>query len=299
MESASTGDFVMMAEPIEDKTGAGAGKLPQDLTMLVESALQNVGPPLVVMPHGDRSFQLANQKGREVFSVHGAITEFDAATISKGTGKNIGLFYKDVDLGFENSQDFSKGTIAMDFMLLNPVENIYIPGVKATAKGTIEKHSKNKGFSFSIVGNGFGMDGHTNSQTPIHHMINIMVEYCMVQLIGQSQQIPYWLFIQGSDPDYRQIRKLKRKFHRYSQATKNYLTSYFLHLMDPSISINREIDNYTKQKIILYKKRFNIIPVNDSLTSEFYVKLLTDGVKMARQNQLTNHADNMIDNILK
>ena len=292
--------FAMMVEPILDKTGSGAGKIPHDLTLVVESALQNVGPSLMLMPHETLSLKVAEQNGLPIYSIHGAITEFDAATVSKSVGNNVGLYHKDTDIGLDLSQDISSGTIAMDFMVLDRGTNVYLSGIKATAKGSIEKQSKGRGFSFCIIGNGFGLNGNTNSQTPVHHMVNIMVEYCMIQLIGQMKSTPYWLFIQDCDPDYRQLRKLEKKFKQKPEHVKNAICTYILSKIDPSIKgLQNEIDIETKMKIIQYKQKFGVIPTNEKVTSKFYVKLLTDGIKMIKQNKITNQADNLLNSVLE
>lgn len=300
MESFEEAQFAVMAEPIEDKTGSGAGKLPQDLTMVVESALQNVGETMLVMPYGERGIQLANRKTLSLYMIHGAITEFDAATTSSGTGGNVGLFYKEIDLGAESSQNMASGTIAMDFMILDATEGYYVPGVKATAKATIEQKTKDRGFTFSIIGNGFGLNGTTTVQTPLHHVVNLMVEYCMVQIIGKLNGYPYWLVIHGSDPDYRQIKKMAKGFARKSNEQKNVNISYILNILNPHIKSSQiKLDTYTKQHIVKYKRQFGIIPPDPRVTTEFYIKLLSEGPKLVKQQGIFNEADAMLDNVLQ
>ncbi len=299
MEGLEDNQFAVEAEPIEDKTASG-GKLPADVTMLVESALQNVGEKMLVMAYADDSEIKAAQLGLKLYGIHGAITEFDADTTTKGSGAQGGLFVKTLDISAEKSTDLNSGTIAMDFLVRDYQGGYYVPGVKATAKATIKKISKSQGYSFSIVGNGFGVNGNTSSQTPIHHVINIMVEYSMVQLIGKLKSYPYWLAINGADPDYRLIRKMSKKFEKLSPEIRNANISWILNRVNPSVAPGQiNLDAGTKQVIRNYKKTFGLAPANDQVTTDFYIKLLTEAPVLVKQKRILGQADSMLDSVLQ
>lgn len=290
--------IAMMVEPVPDSTASG-GKLPADVTLLTESALQNIGEKVVLLPYADRSFAVAQQDlGLNLYTVKGAITEFDADTDVQSSGVEGGLFVKglDIDASAEDSSDFSKGTIAMDFMVLDAFKGYYVPGVKATAKATLQKKTRTKGYSFSIVGNGFGINGNTTSKTPVHHVINIMLEYSMVQLVGRLRNYPYWMAIQGADPDYRDIKKTEKRFSRMSIESQIMNTTYIMSILDPEVRpLQSEMDSYTEQKVIELKRRMGLFPDNSKLTREFYARLLTESPGMLSENKLLQQADAVLD----
>ena len=143
--------IALTVEPINDKTASVGGKIPQDVTMLVESAIQNIGEKVHLMPYGGSALENAKQNGWGLYAVHGAITEFDANTTSQNSGGQVGMYVQDLDIGADSSSSFRSGTIAMDFLLLDVAHGSYIPGVKATAKAVIENKDESQGFSFSIL----------------------------------------------------------------------------------------------------------------------------------------------------
>ncbi|WP_419799639.1 MAG: hypothetical protein ACNI26_08455 [Terasakiella sp.] len=293
--------FIVMAEPIVDQTASG-GKLPSDVTMLVESAIQNIGEQVLLMPYGDRAIAIAQSEGKNIYAIHGAITEYDAGTTSKSSGAQIGfsLSKVDMDAGAESGSGFQSGTIAMDFLLLDMISGAYVPGVKATAKATLEKNEENQGFNFSIIGNGFGLNGNATAKSPVHHVINLMLEYSMVQLIGQAKTYPYWLAMNGADPDYRLMRKIKRKFERSDMRIKNTWVTYLLNRIDPSVpSGQSQLTPYTQQRIAAAKQQFGIVPPDGRVNSEIYMKLLTDGVSLQKSNVTANKADDLLKSVFK
>ncbi|WP_417832801.1 CsgG/HfaB family protein [Terasakiella sp.] len=293
--------FVVMVEPIVDNTASG-GKIPSDVTMLTESAIQNIGESVLLMPYNDNSVAIAQSQGKAIYAVHGAITEFDAGTTTKSSGTQLGFSLNklDLDAGAESGSGFQSGTIAVDFLLLDMNSGAYVPGVKATAKAKLEKNEANQGFNFSILGNGFGLNGNSTAKSPVHHVINLMLEYSMAQLIGQAKTYPYWLAMKGTDPDYRVMRQMKRKFERSEERSQNVWVTYLLNRIDPSVpSAQAKLSAYTKQRISAAKEQFGIIPPDGSVNSEIYMKLLTDGVSLKRSNQTVNKADNLLQSAFK
>lgn len=305
MDAYDDTQIAIMVPPVTNDTGgAGQGQLPRDVAMMVESALQNIGENVLVMAYGRDAGQttqaIAYQREIPIYAIRGAITEFDAQTTSKSSGAQAGLYFKalkESDISVDATEEFESGTIAMDFLIMDQLTNIYMPGVKATAKATIQKNSKNRGFSFSIIGNGFGMNGSVNVKTPVHHVINLMVEYSMVQLVGKLKNYPYWLAINGADPDYRQIRKMDKNFSGKTEATKNLVVTYLMHKIDPDFGAKSSmiLSSRNKAQIVKLKKQMGIVPVDDKVTTEFYMKLISDGTLLMREQQVLGQAGNALD----
>jgi hypothetical protein len=298
METYGDTVIAMTVPPVINETGGiGQGTLPQNVTMMVESALQNIGAQVLVMPHGKTSIQLAFAKGTPPFSIRGAITEFDAQTTGKRSGGQIGVYYKDADLGAESEAELASGTLAIDFLVLDNATNAYCPGVKVSVKATIQKQSENRGFSFSILGNGFGVSGSTSVQTPVHHVLNLMIEYSMVQLVGQMMNYPYWIAIQGSDPDYRMVRKLGKSFSKKPNERKVTLITFLLNKIDPTIAPSQtgKLNTQHKTKIIELKKYFEISPADSKITTEFYTTLISDGTMLIRRQEVMGQANEALN----
>ena len=300
LEHYNMNPIAMTVPPVINETGgAGQGQLPHDVTMMVESATQNIGEQVLVMPHDPRAIQSANNQGVPVYSVRGAITEFDAQTTSKRSGGQLGLFYKEADVGVEAEAEFESGTIAINFLIINQATRMYAPGVKATAKATIHKQSANSGFSFSILGNGFGLNGSTNVKTPIHHVLNLMIEYSMIQLVGKLEGVPYWLTIQGCDPDYRQIRRMGKDFTKMSPVAQVSVAQWAINKVNPNFKRTEGYGFNNKQKIqiIELKKQLKISPADSTITTELYLKLLSDGALILRKQAVMKQADEALNNV--
>lgn len=298
MESYGQGSFAMNVPPVINETGGmGQGTLPHDVTMMVESALQNIGEPALVMAYDNNSLRVAQENNLSLYSIRGAITEFDAQVTSQRSGGQVGLYYKDADMGGEAEAELESGTIAIEFLALDPFTSIYKPGVKATAKATIQKRSDNRGFSFSILGNGFGVNGNTSVKTPVHHVLNLMIEYSMVQLVGKLHKYPYWLTIQNADPDYRMVRKLSKSFSKESQRNKVAIITYLMSVTDSSIQPSDTLTPQLEENIIRLKQHFRIAPANSKITNELYTKLITEGTVLTRKQEVMGQANEALNQV--
>jgi len=303
MEAMNDEAIMVSVQQVVNQTGGeGQGVLPQDITLMVEAALQNIGETVIVAPYGGTvSLSIAGlSEGAGIYNIHGAITEFDAATTSTSSGGQVGLSFNDIlDVSAESDTEISSGTIAMNFMVVDRRKNIYVPGVKAAVKMTFSKQTEGQGYSFSLAGNGFGLRGSATTQTPIHHMVNILVEYSVVQLIGRLKEYPYWLLIKGADPDYRYIAKVKRSFNKHSEEMRNRMVTFIMSSIDYSVDVSGVIDPRVGRKIKSLKVKLGIVPANAEVTERFYIKLLTNSTKLLQQRDSLRNADGALDSILE
>jgi len=303
METINERPIMVSVPPVINQTGGeGQGVLPQDITVMVEAALQNIGETVIVSPYGGSvSLPLTELDATSgIYNIHGAITEFDAATTSTSSGGQVGLSFNDIlDVSAESDTEISSGTIAMNFMVLDRRRGVYVSGVKAAVKMTFSKQTEGQGYSFALVGNGFGLRGSATTKTPIHHMINILVEYSVVQLIGRLKEYPYWLVIKGAAPDYRYIAKMKRSFNKQSEERKNAMVTFIMSTIDQSVEVSRVIDSRTREKIKYLKVKLGVVPANGKVTERFYIKLLTNSTKLLQQRDSLRNADGVLDSILE
>jgi peptidoglycan hydrolase-like protein with peptidoglycan-binding domain len=266
-------------EPIENKTAA-VGALPNDITMMVESALTKVGRSVVVIPYESTAIGKALAEGHRVFAFHGAITEFDKDTETQGGGFNIGAFYKQSDAEGSNNGTASISSITLDFTILDMNISRYVSGIQVSNTMRINKVTRNRDIGFSIVGNGLGINGQASKQQGVHAVLRLLVELCMVETIGQFKVYPYWVGIHDSKPHVDLLDKLMREFKSASGGERISKAQTLMALFDSSVSVDGVNGPGTRSAAEKLKRALNIFPQDGKITNDFYRALLSQSAKI-------------------
>lgn len=283
--------------PVENKTAA-IGKLPNDVTIMVKSAINEIGENVRVYQYSDNVLSTV----KNLYVIEGAITEFDTTNKSK-SGFNAGISggkgKGEYDADGSSDADNSISNMTIDFNLINATTGAYEPKVHTSNSIKIIKKSASSDFGFSILGSGFGLSASASKSQGIHSAIRLLVDLSMVELIGKFRQYPYWVAVSGGKVNQRLLRRMKKNFSRFSNESKTIYITHLLSVIDPKIKGQaKTIDASTKQAIINYKSKYGIMPVDDTLTPNLYIHLLEYAPKLKGQLQLENDLNSQYKKML-
>jgi len=283
--------------PVENKTAA-IGKLPNDVTIMVKSALNEIGGKVRSYTYSDQTLTSVEK----LYVIEGAITEFDTTNTSK-SGWNVGIRAGkgrgEADGDASADADDSISNMTIDFNIIDAATGAYIPKVHTSNSIKIIKKSASNDFGFSILGSGFGLNSSVSKEQGVHSAIRLLVDLSMVELIGKLKEYPYWVAVSGGKVDQRLLRRMKQNFERFDNEQKSIQISYLLSLLDPSLGGGSSaLDANMQQSLLNYKSKYAITPIDGSLTSDVYIHLLENVPKLKGQMQLKNQVDSQYKNML-
>ena len=255
---------------ITDETASG-GKLPRNISTIVQSSFNSIGSNIVTMS----AINTKKLPKGDVFIIKGAITEFDLIEAS-GSG---------MDAAGQATYNGQKGTIDASLsreskvtklaITFNPVDirtGNFVPRSSTKNKITINQKSSGNEFAFSILGTGIGVDNALTKAQGVHSSITILIELSTVEVLGRLTKYPYWLLTGGS-VNQSIVTDLKAKFLRGSLSDKIQKVSYLLSLQNPNIKTTGMINNALKQAIIQYKSKHGMA-ANDIIDTQLYMSLI-------------------------
>ena len=297
MEVYKESGISLAVMPVENKTSA-IGKLPNDVTIMVKSAINEIGSKVRVFQYSD---QVLNDV-KKLYIVEGAITEFDTTNKTK-KGFNAGVHggggRGEYDTDGSSDADDSVSHMTIDFNLIEASTGAYVPKVHTSNTIKIIKKSASNDFGFSILGSGFGLSASGSKSQGIHSAIRLLVDLSMVELIGKFREYPYWVAVSGGKVNQRLLRRMKKNFLRFPAESKSIYITHLLSLIDSSIKGQEsQLDARTKQAIVKYKTEYALMPVNADLTPELYIHLLEFAPKLRGQLQLQTVVNQKYSNML-
>jgi hypothetical protein len=285
MEVYRESGIALAIMPVENKTSA-IGKLPNDVTIMVKSAINEIGDKVRVYQYSDSVLNSV----KKLYLVEGAITEFDTTNKSKQAangGLHGGGGRGEYDSDASSDADDSISNMTIDFNLIEASTGAYVPKVHTSNSIKIIKKSASNDFGFSILGSGFGLSASASKSQGIHSAIRLLVDLSMVELIGKFREYPYWVAVSGGKVNQRLLRRMKRNFSRYPAESKSIFITHLLSIIDPSIKPQqKEITAKVKKAIINYKTKYALMPIDGSLTPDLYIHLLEYAPKLRGQLQL-------------
>lgn len=268
-------------QPVENKTASD--KVPQDITMMVESAINSIGnSKIVLLPYED---YLSNpgafykQIGaNEFYIIRGAITEFDADIEKSSRGVTFGVS------GTRNAKEFggdgtlgteaSLSSIGIDFNIVNAKTLHFVQGIQTKNMMKISKMSDNNDIGFAILGSGVGINGNASQNQGVHSVIRLLVDLSMVEIIGKLRSYPYWVCVHNGEADKNLINKMKKDFAAYSKEEQVAYVRHLLSLIYSDVTLGTSLDETTRKRIMDYKRENGIIPFNSVVDTELYLSLL-------------------------
>jgi len=260
---------------IENKTG-NRGKLPADITAIVVNTFTKIGDHVV--PVADPTSSENARRG--LFIINGAITEFDviesrdSGVNASGTG-TFGKNHNRFDTEGSIDRESKKVILGISFNPVDAQTSNYIPLKSTSNRVVIESKSNANEFAFSIFGSGFGFNSAVTKSQGIHSSITALVELSVAEVLGKLGNFPYWLLIKkGGKVDQNVLNALVHQFLREPLNKKIEQVSYLLKLRGKDVEVTRIMTPKLKKAIIEFKKEHGL-PPDETLSKEFFIKLLT------------------------
>lgn len=263
----------LAVEPVSNRTGGAGQELPADITMMVNSALNEIGEKVALFDYTEHTLQ-----SKKLYIVKGAITEYDVLE-SSNAGVNTALHFGkgkgEADADASASDDNQVAKITLDFNIVNNATDAFVSKVRTSNSIKVIKQSASNDFGFSILGSGFGLNASASKEQGKHAAIRLLVDLSMIELIGKLKKKPYWICVPGAKKDHRLFRDIKRNFNKFTEHKK---ASSIVNLLN---LVGKEA--YTSS-IVEYKKEQAIMPINEEITAELYVSLLETAHKLKQQS---------------
>ena len=219
---------------IGDSTGLSmplvGAELPNDITDIIRSAINSIGPLVVYTPfHPDYVVAHAQQGVNMTVTVPdvlmtGAITQFDRGVVSSGKSRDIGFMFGkgrgETSGSASNRTVSSFSKLGLDFNMIDFKTQTMIPRVQAVNTLNVLNESSEGALDFAILGNGIGYSSSTRYLQGRHQAVRALVEISMVQIIGRYANVPYWRILPNAEVDEVVLDRLRRSFDAQAEKTK-------------------------------------------------------------------------------
>jgi len=257
--------------PIVNRTSK-AGKVPPDLSVVVNGSFNKIGDYVAIIDDPNRSFKTGKSR---FFKINGAVTQFD---VTETSGSGIKGSAEATHNGQQGVSDFgtNDGSKTVELTLsFNPVDvmtGLLVPRTSTSNQIRVEKKNSSNEFAFSILGSGIGINSAVSKSHGIDSSLKILVELSVVEALGKLTNYPYWLLTGGEvNPDV--VDTLTRKFLRNTIQGKIEKISYLLSLNDSSIKTTKMMNPTLTQAIKKYKASHGMVP-NNTISKKLYLSLL-------------------------
>jgi hypothetical protein len=298
MELYNDSPLYIAVEPVENKT-ANISKLPADITIIVESAINKIGRKVILTPGLNEQVLNSNE---DYIVLKGAITEFDANVETKSSEFNIGAFFGGggVDRDAEGTMERDSGisSITIDFNVIDPRTRLFIPQVNTSNSMKINKSTATNELGFSIAGNALGLSGKATKEEGVHSIIRLLVELSVVEIIGNLRSYPYWVAISNANQDIKLLKKMKKDFNRFPNSKKIRFVQHLLDAMGYNINRSSKLDRATQRAIIDFRKKFKLLPYSGNIDPDLYVKLLEEAPKTILRSKQEKKLDDVLGDVL-
>lgn len=261
VQTRNIGDVTNLSNPL-----AGA-EIPGDITEMVRSAVNRVGPRVVYVPyHPDYQLSLA-QLGAKFsvtmpdFLITGALTEFDRAISGAGRANSLSISFGsgkgNTDLGFDKRSTAIFSALALDLNLVSFSTQQMLPRIQASNVIKVLNLTSENNAALGFYGDSFGFKSEGKYLQGRHSAIRTLVDLSVLELIGKLTNTPYWRCIPNSKPDPVVISNMKASFEGMSPQLKIGFLQVILRNYGENIAINQQFDEPTRQAVRnVYSKYF-------------------------------------------
>ena len=230
------------SRPFVDKTGVHSlsqGEIPQEMTDMVKSALNRIGPNIRYVI-GDYSYTVGTEqlyKGvlkRKAPAIvfDGGLTEFDRGLTGSGgdfgVSASVGTGTFAADIEASNSETTTMSRITIDLNLIDFRSQLLIPKMQATNTIKVHKGLSKYDVGFAIFGTGLGGGGSAKELQGRHAALRLLIDFSVLELLGRYHLLPYWRCVEGGKVDDYVMQKKKMQFLRSSQLHKIEDLQYYL-----------------------------------------------------------------------
>ncbi len=267
--------IVVQAKPIVNYSAGQS--LPSNITIMVSTALANIGEKIVYLPYDPSYFMNehgtggAQSIGRRLPDIvlNGGITEYDKDTDKVSSGANAGIGFGQAsgqgNLDVSRSNSDSTSSIALDLQLYRYSDTSAIQGTQSSNSIKIYKQSKSNNLSFAILASGIGLNGSVDKTQGEHAAVRLLVEMSILETLGKYAKVPYWKCVDGLKPDKKTIQFHKDAFNSKTDAQKiGIIQQQLRYLRYPSVTVNGTLDAPTQEALRKVLPNRNIA-INDEL----------------------------------
>lgn len=269
---------------IGDSTGLShplvGSELPGDITEMVRSAINRIGPRVVYVPFQPEYVAAHAQQGSKIQLVQpdvlitGAITEFDRAIGSAGKGANARATFGggrgQTDLSWDRKSSTTLSDLSLDLNLVDFATQTMIPRVQAANTIRVLNQVYENGIDFAIYGNAFGVVTNTRYLQGRHSAIRLLVDLSVLEVLGRHTNVPYWRCLPNGKPDPVVMSAIKRSYNQNDTPTKVKWLQNTLKDFGFPLTATGTLDDKTRLAIDEVATRFNIQQSGDYLDPEVF-----------------------------
>lgn len=274
VQTRSIGDSTGLSHPLV------GSELPNDVTEMVRSAINRVGPRVVYVPFQPDYVIAHAQQGSKIqltqpdVLITGAITEFDRAIGSAGKGANaratIGGGRGQTDLSWDRKAATTLSDLSLDLNLVDFSTQTMIPRVQAANTIRVLNQTFDDGFDFAIYGNAFGVVSNTRYLQGRHSAIRLLVDLSVLEVLGRHANVPYWRCIPNAKPDPVVMDAIKRSYAKNDTPTKLKWLQNTLKEFGFPLNSSGTLDDGTRLAIDEVATRFKIQQPGDYLDADLF-----------------------------
>jgi len=233
--------------------------LPQDITKMLETALNKIGSQVVYIPFDPNYVISEATTGGNInralpnIVITGGITEYDKDMIEKNREAKADAQIQKGDWGSNYNYDGgasykSEGSvsrIALDLGLLNYSNQAAIAGVQTSNAITVRKSRLGWGVGAYFQGCGLSFDYSLQKKQGVYYALRLLVELSVIEVLGQYYDLPYWRCIPGSQPNKKMLAKITEEISDMNEADQlAYLKEY---LFFNGYQVDRGVRGITSQ----------------------------------------------------
>ncbi len=304
---------------IMDDTGASlplatGAEIQRDITEIVKSTLNSIGGSVLFIEYAPTYISNQIATGYSKFEnkiapdvvVTGGITGFDRGMMTKSGNMDFGIDLQFPEIQNEGTVVWPPSTllsttyndaekeglarITLDFNLKNFQTLAGVPYMTTTNSMLVHKRVKERDWAITLFGPTFGVKGSTKLVQGRHQAVRVLVQSCMLNLVGRYMAIPYWrLMGEETKPDRIVMLQLRNSYSRMSDFDRLVKTQMWLYMHGYDIDITGDMDDKTKASMKQFSgvKNLNYDPANPKISLELFRTLyinipLTDDALMRR-----------------
>lgn len=274
VQTRSIGDSTGLSHPM-----VGA-ELPNDVTEMVRSAINRVGPRVVYVPFQPDYVIAHAQQGSKIRLIQpdvlitGAITEFDRAVGSAGNGANargmLGGGRWQTDLSWDRKAATTLSDLSLDLNLMDFSTQTMIPRVQAANTIRVLNQTYENGIDFGIYGNAFGIVSNTRYLQGRHGAIRLLVDLSVLEVLGRHTNVPYWRCIPNGKPDPVVMEAIKRSYTKNDMPTRIKWLQNTLKEFGFPLAVTGNLDEKTRLAIDEVANKFKIPSSRNHLDADLF-----------------------------
>jgi len=201
--------------------------VPTDLYMMMASAINKVGNPILFIPYDvqyiiDESITGANMINRiyPVAVIAGGITGINKEMIEKDRSGDLSGGWAGASGEVRYNAHASATRVTLDLNMLEYRTMAYYPGVISSTSADFQKTKLGWGVAAYYMDFGISLDSSVSKNPTIYAALRILVELGAIEVLGKYFEVPYWKCIPGGTEDIEFTKRIKDNFEGASDTVR-------------------------------------------------------------------------------